>query len=99
MCERIQSDTGFSERITPIRFRTTVLTDMYDQTKDMKQTQQAAGHANVSTTMKHYVKGARKHGSTSCGGIWAFLKGFLKRQRVKKALWHKEKMNAVYDKN
>ena len=65
MCERIQQDTGFSERITPIRFRTTVLTDMYDQTKDLKQTQQAAGHANASTTMKHYVKGRAEHTNTA----------------------------------
>ena len=65
MCERIERDTGFGERITPIRFRTTVLTDMYDQTKDLKQTQQAAGHANASTTMKHYVKGRAEHTNTA----------------------------------
>ena len=65
MCERIQQDTGFSEKITPIRFRTTVLTDMYDQTKDLKQTQQAAGHANASTTMKHYIKGRYEHTNTA----------------------------------
>lgn len=65
MCERIQKDTGFSERITPIRFRTTVLTDMYDQTKDLKQTQQAAGHASSSTTMKHYIKGRSEHRNTA----------------------------------
>ena len=33
MCDRIKRDTGFEENITPIRFRTTVLTDLYDQTK------------------------------------------------------------------
>lgn len=57
MCERIKHDIGFEENITPIRFRTTVLTDIYDQTKDLKATQMAAGHSNASTTMKHYVKG------------------------------------------
>ena len=57
MCERIQKDIGFEEKITPIRFRTTVLTDIYDQTKDVKATQLAAGHTNASTTMKHYIKG------------------------------------------
>lgn len=36
MCEQIQQDTEFDGKITPIRFRTTVLTDMYDQTKDLK---------------------------------------------------------------
>lgn len=33
MCQRIKKDTQFEKNITPIRFRTTVLTDMYDQTK------------------------------------------------------------------
>ena len=39
MCERIRRDTGFEESIAPIRFRTTVLTDLYDATKDIKQAQ------------------------------------------------------------
>ena len=29
MCERIRRDTGFEETISPRRFRTTVLTDLY----------------------------------------------------------------------
>lgn len=62
MCNRIQKQTGFSESITPIRFRTTVLTDLYDQTKDIKLTQAAAGHATADMTLKHYVKG-RTNGS------------------------------------
>lgn len=57
MCERIQRDTGFSENITPIRFRTTILTDMYDQTKDIKLAQAAAGHTTSAMTLKYYVKG------------------------------------------
>ena len=65
MCERIQRDTDFDEKITPIRFRTTVLTDLYDQTKDVMQTQQAAGHSNASTTMKYYVKGRAAHANTA----------------------------------
>ena len=65
MCERIQRDTEFDGKITPIRFGTTVLTDMYDQTKDLKQTQQAAVHANAATTMKHYVKGRSEHSNTA----------------------------------
>ena len=44
MCDRIKRNTGFTENITPIRFRTTVLTDLYDQTKDIKLAQAAAGH-------------------------------------------------------
>lgn len=57
MCDRIKKDTGFSERITPMRFRPTVLTDLYDQTRDIKLVQAAAGHATAEMTLKHYVKG------------------------------------------
>ena len=57
MCQRIKKDTQFEENITPIRFRTTVLTDMYDQTKDIKLVQAAAGHTTSAMTLKHYVKG------------------------------------------
>lgn len=57
MCERIKRDTGFTENITPIRFRTTVLSDLYDQTKDIKLTQAAAGHTTSAMTLKYYVKG------------------------------------------
>lgn len=57
MCERIQREIGFDGKITPIRFRTTVLTDLYDATKDIKLTQQTAGHATSAMTLKHYVKG------------------------------------------
>lgn len=57
MCERIQKDTGFTERITPKRFRTTVLTDLYDKTRDIKLVQAAAGHTTAEMTLKHYVKG------------------------------------------
>lgn len=57
MCERIKKDTGFDESITPIRFRTTVLTDIYDQTRDIKQAQAAAGHTTSAMTLKYYVKG------------------------------------------
>ena len=57
MCERIRKDTGFEENITPIRFRTTVLTDLYDRTKDIKLTQESAGHTTSAMTMKYYVKG------------------------------------------
>ena len=60
MCERIQKDIDFDESITPRRFRTTVLTDIYEQTGDIKLTQQAAGHATPDITMKHYVKGRKK---------------------------------------
>jgi integrase len=57
MCNRIKQDTGFDDNITPIRFRTTVLTDLYDQTKDIKLAQAAAGHTTSAMTLKYYVKG------------------------------------------
>ena len=57
MCERIRKDAGFDGNITPIRCRTTVLTDIYDKTKDIKLTQAAAGHTTATMTLKHYVKG------------------------------------------
>lgn len=57
MCWRIQRDTAFPESIAPIRFRTTVLTDLYDQTKDIKLAQAAAGHTTSAMTLKYYVKG------------------------------------------
>ena len=57
MCNRIKRDMGFSENITPIRFRTTVLTDLYDQTKDIKLAQAAAGHTTSAMTLRYYVKG------------------------------------------
>ena len=57
MCQRIKRDTGFTENITPIPFRTTVLTDLYDQTKDIKLAQAAAGHTTPAMTLKYYVKG------------------------------------------
>jgi integrase len=63
MCNRIKRDTGFSENITPIRFRTTVLTDLYDQTKDIKLTQAAAGHTTSAMTLKYYVKGRETNAS------------------------------------
>ena len=68
MCERIRKDIGFDEAITPRRFRTTVLTDIYDQTKDIKQTQAAAGHTTAAMTLKHYVKG-REHNSDTATPI------------------------------
>lgn len=49
--QSIQKDIGFDEPILPRRFRTTVLTDIYDTTKD------AAGHTTSAMTLKHYMKG------------------------------------------
>ena len=60
MCRRIQRDIAFEEPILPRRFRTTVLTDLYDATKDIKVAQAAAGHTTAAMTLKHYVKGRQQ---------------------------------------
>lgn len=65
MCERIQKDIGFDETLLPRRFRTTVLTDLYDTTKDVKQTQLAAGHSTPTMTMRYYVKGRSENANTA----------------------------------
>lgn len=65
MCLRIQRDTGFDEAISPRRFRTTVLTDLYDTTKDIKQAQAAARHTTAAMTLKHYVKGRSERTNTA----------------------------------
>lgn len=65
MCERIRRETEFDEPISPIRFRTTVLTDLYDTTKDIKQAQAAAGHTTAAMTLKHYVKGRHERQNTA----------------------------------
>lgn len=65
MCWRIKADTGFEENITPIRFRTTVLTDIYDTTKDVKAAQAAAGHTTSAMTLKHYIKGRSSAAQTA----------------------------------
>ena len=57
MCARIQKEIDFPEPIQPRRFRTTVLTDIYDVTKDIKSAQVAAGHTTAAMTLKYYVKG------------------------------------------
>lgn len=74
MCQRIQRETGFTESITPIRFRTTVLTDLYDQTKDIKLAQAAAGHTTSSMTLKYYVKG-RETSSEAAAAVDRFYAG------------------------
>jgi len=62
---RIKKDIAFDDDIVPRRFRTTVLTDLYDQTKDIKQTQAAAGHTTADMTLKHYVKGRQQNSNTA----------------------------------
>ncbi len=65
MCDRIQHEIHFPERILPRRFRTTVLTDIYDMTKDIKSAQAAAGHTTAAMTLRYYVKGREKLQNTA----------------------------------
>ena len=65
MCTRIAKEIDFKGKITPRRFRATVLTDIYEQTGDIKLTQQAAGHATADMTLKHYVQTRRKSSETA----------------------------------
>lgn len=65
MCNRIAKNINFEEKITPMRFRPTVLTDIYDGTKDIKQAQAAAGHTTSAMTLKHYVKGRNTNTTTA----------------------------------
>lgn len=41
----------FAESITQRRFRTTVLTALYNMTKDIKRSQAAAGHTTAATSI------------------------------------------------
>lgn len=68
MCDRIAKDMKFDGKIVPIRFRTTVLTDIYDKTKDIKLAQAAAGHTTSAMTLKYYVKG-RDNGSVTTAAV------------------------------
>ena len=47
------------KNITPIRFRTTLLTDLYEQTGDIKLAQKEAGHTTPAMTLKYYAKGRK----------------------------------------
>lgn len=73
MCQRIEKDIDFDDRITPIRFRTTVLTDIYDRTKDLKLAQAAAGHTTAAMTLKYYVKGRETDGQMADAVKKAYL--------------------------
>lgn len=59
-CVRIGKQTKFIEvfndKIASSRFRPTTLTNIYNQTKDIKLTQAVAGHTTSAMTLKHYVK-------------------------------------------
>ncbi len=54
---RIKRETGFDDRITPRRFRTTMVTDISNETHDLKLVQYMPGHSTPQMTLKHYDKG------------------------------------------
>lgn len=57
MRKRIAKKIGFDEGITPRRFRTTVATDISNQTHDIKLVQKMLGHSTPEITLKYYDKG------------------------------------------
>ncbi len=57
MRTRIRRETGFDDKITPRRFRTTVATDISNKTHDLKLVQYMLGHSTPQMTLKHYDKG------------------------------------------
>lgn len=81
MRERIKRETGFSEAITPMRFRTTTLSDLYAATKDIKLTQAAAGHTTADMTLKHYVKGRENivHSAAAIDSVYSPAKEKLQK--------------------
>lgn len=65
MRRRITADIGLDQLISARRFRATVLTDIYDTSKDIKLTQRLAGHTNPNMTLQHYVKGRQPKQDTA----------------------------------
>ena len=57
MCNRIARDIQSPVLITPERFRTTVATDLYEQTGDLKLLQAAGGWTTAAVPLKYYAKG------------------------------------------
>ena len=66
MCNCIKWDLEFEENIIPIRFRTTVLTDVYEQMGDINLAQKETGHTTPAMTLKYYdVKGCKTSGDAA----------------------------------
>ena len=57
MCVRIRREMKADFTITPRRFRTTVATDIYEETKDLKLLQSAGGWASPDVPLKYYAQG------------------------------------------
>ena len=69
MNDRIGRQLEFDGAITPRRFRTTVLTDLYDRTKDIKLAQSAAGHTTPAMCRKRYVKGRNNSSKAAAAAV------------------------------
>lgn len=76
MCRRIQREMKAEFPITPRRFRTTVATDIYEETKDLKLLQAAGGWASPDVPLRYYAKG-RSSSSVASTAV--------------RSLYHKEK--------
>ncbi len=57
MCSRIAREINSPVPITPERFRTTVATDLYEKTNDLKLLQAAGGWTTAAVPLKYYAKG------------------------------------------
>ena len=65
MCDRIARQIGYGGQITPRRFRTTVASDLYAATKDVKLVQDALGHSRFSQiALDHYIECRQSVGNT-----------------------------------
>ena len=74
MRNRIKRETGFDDKITPRRFRTTVATDISSKTRDLKLVQHMLGHSTPQMTLKHYDKGRSTavDASTAISEVYGF---------------------------
>ncbi len=74
MRSRIRRETGFDDKITPRRFRTTVATDISNKTHDLKLVQYMLGHSTPQMTLKHYDKGRSTavDASTAVSEVYGF---------------------------
>lgn len=69
MNDRIGRQLEFDGAIMPLRFRTTVLADLYDRTKDIKLAQSAAGHTTPAMCRKRYVKGRNNSSKAAAAAV------------------------------
>lgn len=71
-CERIRKGISFPGKVTPRRFRPTVLTDLYAQTKDIKNGPICTWHTAAAMALKHYVNGRNARTGTAASVASAY---------------------------